>query len=791
MIKNFFLISVRNMMKNRLFIFINIFGLAISIACCLVAYFLYDFNQSFDRYHENASTIYRVSSIREFQNQKTKYGHVPIGLGSVMRQNVTELDNAIRFQLSFYDFRINDDVFNSLIGLVDPEFFKVFTFEFVEGNGTITNKNQIAISETLAKKYFGDEKALGKTLNQSLDSGKYKSFTIIGVFKKPPFNTSFNFDAYTHFDNQFDRAAYTENSWVERINLFVQVPNSSRITTIESQIKPYTENNNLAKQDFIISDFVLEPFVGMGVRDSYSGIQGSFTNQGAHIAAIYGTAIMSLFILLIACFNLTNTAIAVSSRRLKEIGIRKVMGSTRKNLIMQFIGETAFICFIALLLGILIGEWLLIPSFNAMWTYWQITPDYFGRPNFLMFTAATLLVTALLAGGYPAFYISKFQPVAILKDKLTLGGTNFFTRSLLTIQFIISIVGIVCSLAFISNANYQKEYDLGYDKKGVTYTFLNNKAEYETFRNRLLQNPDVISVAGSRHHINASSFKDPIKYEGTEMEVIIMDVGDEYVKTMGFELIEGRDFILNSQTDMKESVLITENLASEWGWHDPIGKEVVWMDTAHYRVIGVIKNVLSYGLMAKADPMMLRYQGTEDVRYIIASAPIDKITGVQAEMEAIYRDMFPERVPNIRLMDEAVVMSNEINNNILKMFVFLGAVALLLSATGLFAMVSLNIVRKMKEIGVRKVLGASAFNLSKVINLEFVIILLIASILGGYAGGWMAGMLMDSIWDYFQKVTVITMTTGGMIMLITCALTIAYKVIKTIRLNPSHVLRSE
>jgi len=439
----------------------------------------------------------------------------------------------------------------------------------------------------------------------------------------------------------------------------------------------------------------------------------------------------------------------------------------------------------------MLGEWFLIPAFNSLWTYWELSPDYFGRPNFLYFTLATLLITALLSGSYPALYISKFQPVVILKDKLKLGGTNFFTRFLLVIQFVISIVGIVCSIAFIENAQFQKTYDLGYNKMGVTYTFLNNKAEYETFRNRLLQNPAVTSVSGSRHHVNANVIYDPIKHEGKEMELMIMDVGDEYAKTMGFTLLEGRDFILNSETDKKESVLITENLASQWGWDEPIGKEITWMDTVHYRVVGVLKNILNNGLMGEARPMVLRYQGTEDVHYIIASAPVNKIKEVQADMELIYREMFPERIPNIRLMDEQVVLSNEINNNILKMFIFLETTALLLSATGLFSMVSLNIVSKMKEIGVRKVLGASATHIARVINLEFVIILLIASVLGGYAGAGMANLLMDSIWDYFQYTTLITTIVGGAVMLLTCSLTIGYKVVKTIKLNPSHILRSE
>lgn len=791
MIKNILLISIRNMMKNRLFIFINIFGLAVSIGCCVVAYFLYDFNASFDHYHKNISSTYRVSSIREFQGQSRRFGHAPLALGNAIKDNVPEVEKVVRYNLGFHDFKVDDDVFNEVLGYADDDFFNLFTFEFIEGNGKLTNNNQIIVSEDLAVKHFGKGNVLGRELIQSLDSGRTRPYVISGVFKRPPANSSFNEDAYVRFDAQFINNPDLENSWTDRTNLFIQVKDPSRVDAIEGQIDIYKENNNKAREDFMIKEFEIEPFAGMAVRDGYEYIQGSATKNGAHIAAIYGTAIMSIFILLIACFNLTNTAVAVSSKRLKEIGIRKVMGSTRKNLIAQFIGETMLICLFSLLLGIVVGELLLIPAFNSLWTYWELAPDYFGKPNFLIFMGCTLAITGLLAGSYPALYVSKFQPVAILKDKLKLGGNNFFTRVLLTVQFGISIIGIVCSIAFINNAEFQKNYDLGYNKKGVTYTYLNSKGEYETFRNRLLENKSVISVSGSKHHVNNSSFKDPIKHEGQETEVLIMDVGDNYAKTLGFTIAQGRDFILDSETDKKESILITEKLATQMAWADPIGKEVTWKDTIHYRVVGVLKDILPYGLMGPAEPMMLRYQGTEDIHYIIASAPISDISEVQADMEEIYRDMFPERVPNIVLMDEQVVASNEINNNILKMFVFLGAVALLLSATGLFAMVSLSIVRKLKEIGVRKVLGASAANLTKVINLEFIIILLIASAFGSYAGGWMAGMLMNSIWTYFQETTIVTLFTASGIMIATAVLTIGYKVFKTIKLNPSHILRSE
>lgn len=794
MIKNYLLITLRSLAKNKLFVFINIIGMGISIACCIVAYYNYEFNASFDSIHENASTIYRVNSIREFQNRTTKYGFVPMGLGSAIKQGVAEVDKVARYSPGGGDFRPKEEVFFDNITYVDPAFFEMFTFDFVEGDAAdVENKSNIYISDEQAKKYFGDEKALGKSITQLFDSGKVKDYRVAGVFRKPASNSSFGSPAYTHFDNQFsgnnNDPTYSENSWNYRATLYLQINDPSRIPVIASAIKPYTENNNNVREDFIIKEFELEPFVGMAVRDSYNEVPGTWTNSGSPIAAVVGVGMMGILVLLIACFNLTNTAIAISSRRLKEIGIRKVMGSRRKDLIVQFIGETMIICFVSLLLGMLLANLLLLPAFNNMWTFTKLESHYLA-PEFIIFGIIMILFTGLLAGSYPAFYISHFQPTEILKGKLKFGGTNVFTRILLTLQFGISLIAIVCSFAFIDNARYQRDLDLGFDQKGVAFTFLNSTAEYETFRNRLMQNPDIESISGAAHQFYYNYINDPIKHGANEIEVDIMDVGEHYVRTMGLEVLEGRDFMKDSESDKKESVIITENLARKFGWEEAVGKEIVWRDTIRYYVVGVIKDVYNRGLWRAMEPVMLRYRD-DQTSYILAKAPVDKMPAVKENMEAIYKDMFPERVANIRFMDGEMVEAHTVNNNIVKMFVFLGIVALVLSATGLFTLVSLNIIKKMKEIGVRKVLGASIGNITQVINKEFIIILSIAALLGAAAGSWMSEMLMDSIWDYYQRATAVTLITSAAILFIASALSIGYKVYSTARLNPAHVLRDE
>lgn len=793
MIKNYLLITFRNMMKNKLFIFINIMGMGISIACCIIGYFNYDYNISFDHHHKNASTIYRVGSVREFQNELTAYGYAPLALGNAIRQNVGGIDEVIRYSSEGRNFRVRETLFSSDISYVDPPFFKVFTYDFIDGNGDLKKRNDICISDALAIKYFGEEKVVGRPLTQMLDSGKTKEYTVAGVFRKQPSNSSFPDQAFSTYENmlEFEKGEFNENSWKYRNTLFVQIKEPSRVAAIQEQLKSYAANNNKIREDFIIKYFLIEPFTGMAVRDEYSDKNGTWTNSGSPIAAVIGIGLMGVFVLLIAIFNLTNTAVAISSRRLKEIGIRKVMGSSRKSLIVQFIGETTMICFLALVLGIIICEVFLLPAFNSLWPDFNLVTDYFGRPNFTVFMIITLLFTSLLAGSYPAFYISRFQPVSILKGTLKFGGTNYFTRTLLSLQFAISLAGIVCSFAFTDNAAFQRDFDMGFERDGIVFTNVRGRSEFETYRNALAANPDITAIVGTQNHLYASGFNDPIKHEDIEIEVDILDVSDDYLPTMGIALTEGRNFIRDSETDRKESVIITEGLARKLALLKPIGKEIIWMDTVKYFVIGVVKDIYNNGLWEKLEPIMFRYAAEGKINHILVKAPADKLVATNQYMEATWKELFPNKMYDSNYMNDEMVESNTVNSNLVTMFAFLGVVALLLSVTGLFTLVSLNIIKKMKEIGVRKVLGASIGNIARVINMEFAIILLVACLLGAPLGWFLSAALMDSIWDYFQPVAVASMIMAATILVLASAMSISYKVYVTTRVNPANVLRSE
>lgn len=780
------------MLKNKLFIIVNIIGMSIAIGCCIVGYFAHEYDSSFDKIHLNGESIYRVSSNREFNNTIEKFGFVPLPVAGIVDQNVKDVERATRYFNSWSNFKKEDDLFSASLAYVDPEFFEMFTFEFIAGNpASISDKTSVFISEKMASRLFSSpDKAFGKTITQ-VYGAEMKEIKIAGVFKDQPQNSSFYFrESFMNFENVRDEFSdVLDEDWTKAVTLFVQIPNPERVKAVTAQLLPFIENNNKVREDFIIRDYTLDHLPTMAHADRDARVN-NWTWDAPPKSAIIGSAVMGILILLIACFNLTNTAIAISSRRLKEIGIRKVMGGMRKQLVIQFIGETMLICLISLIFGVLIAGFL-IDGWNLMWEYMRLTPHYVDSPMFVVFLVGVLILAGLIAGSYPAFYISSFEPISILKGKTRFGGTGMLSQFLLGGQFAISLIAIVSSIAFWQNAKYQEAYDLGFNVRGSVISWLDNADEVQAYRNALADNPKIFSMAGASSGIFSNRDHRPVKHETQQVEVDIIEVGDHYLKTMNLSLVEGRDFIKDSETDKKESVIISEKLAGTFGWETALGKEIIYQDTLKLYVVGVVKDVYTRGLWRELEPMMIRYIGPESYSQLVVSASAQDAPEVHKYMESKWKELFPYRLYNGSLLSVEAQEWDDVNKNILTMFAFLGAVAMLLSATGLFSLVSLNIIKRMKEIGVRKVLGASVANITRIVNAGFFIILIIASVVGSFISYYAVDLLMGSIWRYYQPSNGLTFVFGVAVMLMISLGAVSYRIFSAANMNPVDTLRDE
>ncbi|MEM9389677.1 MAG: FtsX-like permease family protein [Bacteroidota bacterium] len=793
MIKNYFKITIRSLVKSKTFVLINIMGMGVSLAMCIIAYLNYDYNNSYDEQHVNAESIYRVNFIREFQGYQAKNGIAPLPLGNMVRDKMAGVNHAIRYIPNGGNFRIGDELFNTSISYADEGFLELFTFPLKLGIAAdFKDKSRIFISTELAVKYFGQEDALGKQITNVLDSGT-REYIIAGVFEKMPHNSSFQFDAVTHFDNYLDlNPSVDENNWRYWCTLFLEVNNPEDISAVEADLQQYKEPQNKAKEDYQVSKFYLDPFVGMAVRAVKEDVNNHWFRSSLPMAAATSPAIMSGLLLLIAIFNFTNTSIAMSSRRLKEIGIRKVMGSKRKELIVQFLLENLFLCLLSGIIAILLAE-LLVPAYNNMWDFLSLDLNYLTNIGFLSFMFSLLLLAGLLAGIYPALYITKFEPTSILKGTFKFGGNNWVTKALLWAQFLITVNAIVMAVGFIQNAQYQKDFDLGFSTDNIVYSYVNGEDEFEAYKKELVNHPKIKAVSGTKHHIMSAAYGDPIKYEDILRDVTIFEVGFDYFEMMDIKLAEGRNFKEDSQTDINESIIVNQTFLNEFGWtkEDAIGKRVVWLDTVQLYVVGTVNDLYTSALWGELEPTMFRLNRKEEYSRILVKAANKDLREVNEYMERKWKEVFPNRIYFGEYMDEEMAGSTLVNKNILILFGFLGVIAALLSASGLFAMVSLNIIKRTKEIGVRKVLGASIGNIAKKLNQQFAVILLLASLGGSILSYFLLDILMGSIWEFYKKADLLTFVSGTLLIFGISLITVGFRIYKAASMNPVNTLRSE
>ncbi len=790
MLQNYLLIALRSLKKNKVFVIINLLGMAIAVACCIVAFLNYDYNASYDQEHTNKDEIYRINGRRVFNEQETLYGIVPIPLGPSLRENLSD-SRIVSMAMNFENLKFEEDIFTAQITYAEDGFFDMFTFPLLSGSIDLNDKSTIVIDDKLATRLFGNEDPIGKTFT-SLGLERNIDYRITGVFQSKPINSSFTaVEAVTSFENFFDILPNTKpDDWKIWSTAFIQIKDPTQIPSIERELSKFIPSQNASREDLQFEKFYLDPLPGMAARAEANSTRSNMLNQGLPGAAVLAPLIMAGFLLLLACFNFTNTSIATSGKRLKEIGLRKVMGGVRSQLVFQFLTENILMCFFAIILGLIIAEFL-VPAYSNMWEFLNIELVYSENFMLILFLVALLFIIGIFAGAYPAFYVSKFEPTSILKRTDKFGSTGNLSKILLVLQFSIALLAIIHAIAFVQNAKYQQNLDLGFETDGLIYVSFENANDLEIYKNSISGNEEIINISRTPHQVAVAYINDPVKYESTEIESDIIHVDDQYIATMGVSILDGRNFKKDSKTDQEESIIVNETLIDQLGWEDPIGKRIVWRDTVQLYVVGVIKDLYVRSLWEKKEPMMFRLSKKEDDRYLTVASTIENTASTNDFLEKKWKDLFPSKLYNGRLLNEQFLGPYLVNKNIVNMFSFLGIVAAILAFSGLYSLVSLNIIKRMKEIAVRKVLGATILHVSIKMNKPFIIILFISGIIGSVGSYFMVTGLMSSIWAYHVDINISLFIVSAVIMLFASIITVGYKVYNAANSNPASTLRNE
>ena len=791
MLKNYLIITFRNLSRNIFFVLINIIGLGLALAVCIVAYLNNKFDADFDKYHENRKNIFKVESERPIQERKQWYGITPFSLGPLIINDISSVEEVVRVQMSNSPVKAGEKNFSKRIAWCDTAFFKVFTIKMISGSSSlISNKNSILLDEEMADIYFGDEDPVGKIISVFADSEEERTFLVGGVFEKLPLNSSFVFQAITSIDNYIEMWKVNEYDWKTlTAGTFLFLSDPSQASTVEELLRQYIPVQNDAREDFQIEKFRLVPLTKMA--HMAWGIWGNWFRQSFHPAAVTAPPIMAIFILLIACFNFMNTAIAFSSRRLKEIGVRKVAGSKRIQVILQFMGEYFLLSFLSIILAVFFGKYL-VSLYSSMWEYLDITLSFREYPELWVYLFLLLILTTFLAGTYPSFYISRFNPVYIFQDKLKIGSRNILSKILLTLQFIISVLALLSGIIFSRNARFQENIYLGYDKDNIIAVPIRNHSHFIAFRDAVRTNPKIESVGESEEHIGRSSFNRSVEYQNIRYEVQILDIGDDYFTTMGLKLTDGRGFPVElALTDKENSIIISKKFAEEFGIQNPVGQRVMMDDTVPLNIVGVMENIYLYGVWSKIEPMILRRGDNERMRTLAVRASEENLQEVNQFLEEQWKELVPNYPYEGFFQDDLMNEGRDINRNIKNIYIFLAFIATILSAIGLYTLVSLSIIRRTKEVGIRKVMGATIPRIISILNREYVIILIIACIGGSLSGYYLSKQMMDSIWDVFTDVTVFTFMVPILLIFAVAVITMGWKVYSAASKNPTESLRYE
>lgn len=781
---NYVLTSLRTLQRNKFFVGVNLLSIAVAFSLCTIAYFNIQFNSQFNTFFDNAESIRKVNAAKVTANGNRLMGISPLPLAGAINADVDGLV-ATNYNRESQLVKIEDQLFRESVGFVDDQFFEVFNFPLISGGqARFSQRTDVFINELTAQKLFGDSPALGQTIEFVGAEGKKTSFTVAGIIRKLPKNTSFLHGivapmAHYILENEIDDTAWS--SWVDGTFIKSDLDDSSLDKLLDRYLGVQNEVNESTEVAGYQSSGLLEWPAQEG-----SILNGSFMNH-LHPASVLGTVSSAITVLLLACFNFINTSIVISRNRLKEIGIRKVLGSRKLDLKVQFLVESLIQMSFALALSGLVTM-LLIDPYNAMFNFEIVEFSRIDIIPFAGFTIAVWLLTSLLAGMYPAFYISKFKPVQIFKNKVRFSGKNLFIKGLLTFQFMMCIYNVFSMILFTQNAQYQETLDRGYELK-TSINIPIQPSQFASLKAEFEQLPSVVSVTGTEQAIGFSARSTAINHLGTDYDVAAIHVGEGYLEALQIRLSRGQLFE-TAQPGNTRYVLVNQMLVNS------LEKDVLnqWFmyNEQRYTVIGVVEdfNLKPIMLDNKIEPTVIFFAPEDSYQYANVRLNENPLIADDLLREK-WSELFPDEIYLGFLQED--VMENVRQTNAIMMNIngVVAIITLLISALGLYAMVYLNIQSRIKEFGVRKVLGASVSNILYLLNRQIVIMLVIASVMGLIAGHFVIGMIMDIVYAYHKDIELNNYIWPVLIIFVIAFAAIGFRVYNSARENPVEQLRVE
>jgi len=786
MIRNFFKVAFRNMFRNKAFSVINIAGLTIGMASAILILLWVQNEMSYDRFHANLNRLYEVFG-NDVADGKINTGTAtPEIMAPILKNDIPEIDQVSRISGGEnYLFTVGDKSLKANGNLVDPSFLSMFSFPLIKGNvnSALKDPYSVVLTQQLAKKIFGNEDAIGKVIKVEND----ENYKVTGILKDLPNNTQFKFDYLMSYEHK-SMKGYIDSDWTDvSIRTYVMLKPHASLSAANSKIKNVIVQHSGGRAK---TTQFLYPFSKLHL---YSHFENGVV-IGGRIERVRIFLLIAIFILLIACINFMNLSTAKSEKRAKEVGVRKVVGARKRSLVFQFIAESILLSFIAGALAIITVQ-LCLPAFNQL-VQKQLFINY-ENPYFWIAGITFILITGVLAGSYPAFFLAAFKPISVLKGTFKKADSFFTPRKVLVVlQFTIGIALIICTIVVHEQVKYAESRQTGYDQKNLVYVFLQGDMDknYSLIKNELMNSGVATSITKAQAPLTQNwssgiSMKWQGKDPGEKIQVNRYTEDGGLVKTAGMQLIEGRDIDIEKFPSDSTACLISEAAVKAMGFKNPIG-QLIYDDPINWHGVGVIKDFILESPYEPIKPFMVKGPKYGGNVLLIKLNNANNNAQNLAKAEKIFKEYNPAYPFEYYFIDQEYAKKFEDEQLIQTLTSLFSMLTIFISCLGLFGLATYMAENRIKEIGIRKVLGASVSGIATLLSKDFVKLVIISIVIASPLAFWSMSKWLSG-YAYRIHISIWIFLIAGAIAIVISLLTVSYQAIKTAIANPVKSLRTE
>lgn len=803
MIKNYLKIAWRNIKRNKLHATIHIVGLAVAFSICILLFLTAYFHLSYDSFHKDKSQLFQVSRFTNNLQNPEISSNMPLPIGPALESDIPEIATAVVVSSGRPEkVSYGDKNLERIIRRTDPDFFEVFNFPFATGNAetALSGIQDIVLSESTAKAIFGETNPIGKELKIG-KTGEEQFYTVSAVAKDPPKNSSIRFDAIARIES-IKGYGENKNNWGSNFtNVFVKVSKNSNPQIVEGKLAPFVEK-------YYADQLAQLKMEHPKASKTHELLSLNLTNiNDIHFSGersspkmfVYAIMALGAFILLIACFNFVNLNMAHSFKRSRELGVRKTLGAFKGQLFLQLWGEAVMLYFVGFVIGIGLA-YRLLPAVSDQFGGGLDISTLF-QPEFLVIMLGVFLGVTLIAGGYPALKMSNFRLVEILKGNVSTKKPGVMRNTLLVSQFVIASLLICISVIASQQLDYIRQKPIGFEKEQVVSIPVGNLQDgrkvLARMRNELANDPSVASIAGAGGNLgrgrDRTTATSEVSFDYDQHQIsaywLLADFG--FLKTLQIPLIKGRDFNPDFATDTVNAFVVTESFVKAMGVQDPIGKYFGGEDkTSGNQIIGVVPDFNAYSPSEKELPIAIHLSATQPINYIFLKVRSDNPQVAMARLEKTWRKVTDEAEFKGSFLDENLQAWYEMESTMVTTFGIASGIAIFLSCLGLFAVSLLVIELRTKEIGIRKVMGASIKAIISMVSWHFLKLVLI-SLLISMPLAWYVMKTWIENYEYRITISPLTFIWVGLLVAVVALTTVSFHAIKAALANPVESLKTE